>query len=109
MNPTNLTQLSPNLDPGGPTRPKIRFKSGSFGFIKYIIVLDPNLNPEGQPDPTQPELWVQNRDQPEKMGRFFDPEGQPNPTQPELWVQNRVQPEKTGRTNLSGLIVFFSF
>ena len=43
----NLTELNPNLDPVGPTRPKIRFKSGLFGFIKYIIVLNPNLNPIG--------------------------------------------------------------
>ena len=47
MNLTNPTRLSPNLDPGGPTQPKIGFKSGSFGFIKYIIVLNPNLNPIG--------------------------------------------------------------
>ena len=67
MNPTNPVQLSPNLkpgaqpdptqpefgpwgpnpnlDPGGPTRPKNEFKLGPFGFIKYIIGLDPNLNP----------------------------------------------------------------
>ena len=41
----NPTRLNPNLDPGGPTRPEIGFKSGSFGFIKYIIGLNPNLNP----------------------------------------------------------------
>ena len=34
------------------TRPKIGFKSGSFGFIKYIIGLNPNLTPFwGQPEP----------------------------------------------------------
>ena len=32
----NPTRLNPNLDPWVPTRPKIEFKSGSFGFIKYI-------------------------------------------------------------------------
>ena len=63
MNPTDPTQpefgpwvpnptwLNPNLDPGGPTRPDIGSKLGSFGFIKYIIGLNPNLNPIwGQPD-----------------------------------------------------------
>ena len=45
MNMTNPTQVSSNLDPGGPTQPEIGFKSGSFWFIKYIIGLNPNLNP----------------------------------------------------------------
>ena len=54
MNPINPTRLSPNLDPedptqiwtlGDPTRPKMGFKLGSFRFIKYIIGLNPNLNP----------------------------------------------------------------
>ena len=54
----NPTQLNPNLDPGGPTRPKIGFKLGSFGFIKYIIGLYPNLNPFwGQPDRIGPVFW----------------------------------------------------
>ena len=74
MNLTNPTQLSPNLDPGVPTRPnKTQIltlgaqqnpKLGSFGFIKYIIGLNPNLNPIwGQLDP---------------IGPLFDPEGQPD-------------------------------
>jgi hypothetical protein len=42
---SNPTQLNPNLDPGGPNQPKIWFKLGSFGFVKYIIGLNPNLNP----------------------------------------------------------------
>jgi hypothetical protein len=51
----NPTWLNPNLDPGDPTRPEIGFKLGSFGFIKYIIELNPNLNPIwGQPDPIGP-------------------------------------------------------
>jgi hypothetical protein len=41
----NTTQLNPNLDPGGPTGPKIGFKLGSFGFIKHILGLKPNLRP----------------------------------------------------------------
>ena len=72
MNTTNRTQLSPNLDPGGPnptwlnpnldpggpTRPKIGSKLGSFGFIKYITGLNPNLNPIwGKPDPNGPVFW----------------------------------------------------
>ena len=36
---------NPNLDPGGPTRPEIGLKLGSFGVIKYIIGLNSNLNP----------------------------------------------------------------
>ena len=65
MNPTNPTQLSPNLDPGDPTRPDSTWiwtlgaqpdpKSGSIGFNKYIIRLNPNLNPIwGKPDPIGP-------------------------------------------------------
>ena len=51
----NPTRLNPNLDPWGPTRPEIGVKSGSFGFIKYIKGLNPNLNPfRGQPDPIGP-------------------------------------------------------
>ena len=45
MNPNNLTELNPNLDPRDPTQPKIGFKFGSFGFIRYIIGCNPNLNP----------------------------------------------------------------
>ena len=79
----NSTQLNPYLDPWGPTRPKIGLKSGSFGFIKYIIGLNPNLNPIwGQPNPIVPVL---------------DPEGQPDRTQPKCWVQKWVQHKNTGR------------
>ena len=28
---------------------------------------------------------------------FLDPEGQPDPFEPENWVQNWVEPKKTGR------------
>ena len=54
----NPTRLNPNLDAGAPTWPEIGFKLGSFGFIKYIIGLNPNLNPFwGQPDPIGPVYW----------------------------------------------------
>ena len=52
---TNPTQLDPHLNPG--TQPKL-------GFIKYIIGLNPNLNPILG----QPEFWVQNRFNQKKNG-----------------------------------------
>ena len=49
------------MDPGGQTRPEIGLKFDSFGFAKYIIGLNPNLNPIlGQPNLNQPEFWVPN-------------------------------------------------
>ena len=54
MNPTNLTQLSPNFDPVGPTRPDLTQililvaqpnPNVVVRFIKYVIALNPNLNP----------------------------------------------------------------
>ena len=55
----NLTQLNPK----GPTRPKNRLYWVQIKFIKYIIGLNPNLNPflgqadaEGQPDLFEPQL-----------------------------------------------------
>ena len=56
MNPTNPTEINPknftlrptrdqNLDPEGPARPKIGFKSGLFGLTKCIFELNPNLDP----------------------------------------------------------------
>ena len=83
------TQLNPNLDPGAPTRPKIGFKSGSFGFIKYIIGLNPNLNPFwGQPEPIGPVFWPWE------------------PTQPN---STRISGPKSGSTrkNSSGLAALF--
>ena len=55
----NPTQLILNLDPGSPTWPEIGFKLGcSFGFNKYIIGLNPNLNLIwGQPYPIGPVFW----------------------------------------------------
>ena len=55
MNLTNLTKINPkfftprptrdpNLDPESPARPKIGFKSGSFGLTKCIFELNPNLD-----------------------------------------------------------------
>ena len=64
MNMTNPTRVSSNLDPGGPTQPKIGFKLGSIGFIKYIVGLNLNLNPIwGQPEPIGPMFlpWGQIR------------------------------------------------
>ena len=68
-NLTNLTPLSPNFDPGGPTPPDTTRiwtlgtqpdpKSDSNRVhIKFIIGLNPNLNPFwGQLDPIGPILW----------------------------------------------------
>ena len=88
--PTYPTWLSQNLDSGDRpdttpiwilrARPDLGFKLGSFGFIKYIIGLNPNLNP----------IW----DQPNPFGPVFYPEGQFDPTQPKFWVQNWVQHAK---------------
>ena len=54
INPTRIdqnfcsrgqTQRDPNLNPGGPTGPKIGFISVSIEFIKYTTGLNPILNP----------------------------------------------------------------
>ena len=56
VQPNEPDQTQPEFGPWGPTRPEIGFKSGSFRFIKYIIGLNPNLNPNwGQPDPIGPD------------------------------------------------------
>ena len=52
MNPTNPTQLRPNLDPGGPIRPKIVFKLGSFR-LHYRV--EPKFEPYLMP--TRPD-WT---------------------------------------------------
>ena len=36
----------------------------------------------------------------------MDPEGQPDPFEPENWAQNRVEPEKTGRVWQEKMSVF---
>ena len=55
---------------GGLTRPKIGFKSGSFGFIKYIIGL---------------LVWTLFEANPTWLDPFFDPEGQPRPDSTWIW------------------------
>ena len=32
-----------------------------------------------------------------QLDLFFDPEGQPNPFEPENWVQDWIEPQKKGR------------
>ena len=72
----NLTQLNPNLDPGAQPDPKL----GSFGIIKYIIVLNPNLNPIwGQPEPNRTYVFPWG--------------GQPDPSEPEFWVIKSISYE----------------
>ena len=73
-------QTQPKFGLWGPTRPKIGFKLGSFGFIKYIIGLNPNLS----------FGWIQIWTLIEANLTRLDP------TQPKFWVQNRVQPKKNG-------------
>ena len=74
MNPTNLTeiltlrvnptQLNPILDPGSVTLPKNCSGRVQIRLIKYIIGLNPNLNPfldpEGQLFPFESKNLVQN-------------------------------------------------
>ena len=78
----NQTRLGPNLDPGGPTQPEIGFKLSSFRFIKYIVGLNPNLNP----------IWGQ----PDLIGPVFWPWGPtpPDPTQPEFGSKIGFNPKK---------------
>ena len=75
----NWIQLNPILDPEGPTRKRVGFKSGLLStyrkveveFESYLRSTLPNwthfLDLEGQPDPFEPENWTQNQVEPEKM------------------------------------------
>ena len=37
---------------------------------------------------------------PTRLDLFWDPEGRPDPFEPDNWAQNWVEPEKTGRVCL---------
>ena len=96
MNPTNPTQIDPDFliwGPtwpslsricilGGPTLPNIRFKLGSFEFIKYIIELNPNLNP----------FWGQLY----PIGPVFQPWGPTRPDSTQILVPNLGSTQKNG-------------
>ena len=80
VQPNEPDQTQPEFGPWGPTQPELGFKLGSFGFIKYIIGLNPNLS----------FGWIQIWTLIEANLTRLDP------TQPEFWVQNWVRPKKTG-------------